>query len=384
MIGCRGVPATYGGIERHVEEVGARLVERGHQVTVFNRTGYAAEDAEGAHRGMRVVTLPAVGTKHLEALSHSGRATVRAVRERYDIYHFHALGPGLFVPVARAAGRGRVVLTVHGLDFQRAKWKPAAAWCIRQAESVAVRSAHGLVVVAPELVEHYRSAFGIKARFIRNGVNAPVPSTGVIDDPYVLFVGRLTPEKGPHLLLEAFQRLADPDLRLVVVGGSSHTDEYVADLERAARTDPRITLRGYVFGPELTELYAGARLFVQPSSLEGMPLTVLEAAAAGAPLLTSDIAVHREMLEPTGPARRVFSAGSVDSLEAELRTALGADAKQVRAAARAFGQQVLQSYSWDDVTAELEEHYLQVIEGTGRRRGRSRMSASERAVSPWT
>jgi glycosyltransferase involved in cell wall biosynthesis len=363
MIGCRGVPASYGGIERHVEEVGARLVERGHQVTVFNRPGYAGEDAPGEHRGMRVVTLPAVGTKHLEALSHSGLAAVHAVRQRHDVYHFHALGPGLFASLARAAGRGRVVLTVHGLDFQRAKWSPAAAWCIRQAEAVAVRSAHGLVVVAPELVEHYRNAFGIEATFIRNGVTARVPSSRATGDPVILFVGRLTPEKGPHLLLEAFRRIAEPRLRLVIVGGSSHTDDYVTDLERAARTDPRVDLRGYVYGQELTDLYAGARLFVQPSSLEGMPLTVLEAAACGAPLLTSDIAVHRAMLAPPGPGRRLFPTGSVDGLEAQLRGALGADAEQERAAARTFGEQVLQRYSWDDVAAELEEHYLRVVSG---------------------
>jgi glycosyltransferase involved in cell wall biosynthesis len=179
-------------------------------------------------------------------------------------------------------------------------------------------------------------------------------------------VGRLTPEKGPHLLLEAFRRIADPHLRLVIVGGSSHTDDYVADLERAARRDPRVDLRGYVFGQELTDLYAGARLFVQPSSLEGMPLTVLEAAACGAPLLASDIAVHREMLVPLGPGRRLFPAGSVDGLEAQLRSAIGADAGQERVAAGAFGEQVLLRYSWDDVADELEEHYFRVLGSTGR------------------
>ncbi|MDN5851255.1 MAG: glycosyltransferase family 4 protein [Actinomycetia bacterium] len=365
MIGCRGVPATYGGIERHVEEIGARLVERGHHVTVFNRPGYAGEQTTGEHRGMRVVVLPAVGTKHLEAISHSGLAALHAVRHGYDIYHFHALGPGLFAALARGAGRGRVVLTVHGLDFQRAKWNSAAAWCIRHAETVAVRSAHGLVVVAPELVGHYRSTFGVEATFIRNGVTARHPSSRVPGDPFVLFVGRLTPEKGPHLLLEAFRRIVDPHLRLVVVGGSSHTDDYVADLERAARTDPRVDLRGYVFGQELTDLYAGARLFVQPSSLEGMPLTVLEAAACGAPLLTSDIAVHGDMLAPPGPGRRLFPVGSVDGLESQLRTALGADPADERAAARAFGEQILLHYSWDDVAEELEQAYLRVVERTG-------------------
>lgn len=359
MIGCRGVPATYGGIERHVEEVGARLAGRGHEVTVFTRPGYVGDRSVGEHRGMRTVALATIGTKHLEALSHSALAVLQAVRQRHDVYHFHALGPGLFTSVARAVGRGRVVLTVHGLDSERAKWSPVAAACLRLAEKVAVRSAHGLVVVAPGLVEHYRTTFGIDATFIRNGVTASSSSRSVPSaERVVLFVGRLTPEKGPHLLIEAFRRIDDPDLRLVVVGGSSYTDDFVADLRAAARQDSRIELRGYVYGQDLADLYADARLFVQPSSLEGMPLTVLEASAAGAPLLVSDIDVHRSMLEPLGPGRRLFQAGSADDLEAAMRKALAADDEDERSSARHFGDEILRRYSWDEVTDEVEQLYL--------------------------
>jgi glycosyltransferase involved in cell wall biosynthesis len=362
MIGCRGVPATYGGIERHVEEVGSRLAHRGHDVTVFTRPGYTRGPRTGEHRGMRTVALPAIGTKHLEALSHSGLAAARAVGQGYDIFHFHALGPGLFASVPRAARRGRVVLTVHGLDFERSKWSPTAAWCIRKAEAVAVRSAHGVVVVASGLVRHYRDKFGVTPTFIRNGVHACSPSSPVSagERRTVMFVGRLTPEKGPHLLIEAFGRILDPELRLVIVGGSSHTDDYVIGLDRAAREDDRVDLRGYVYGQELVDLYCRARVFVQPSSLEGMPLTLLEAAAAGTPLLASDIAVHREMLEPLASGRRLFQAGSVDELEGQLRKALGANLDDELAGASAFRDEVLRRYSWDDVVDELEAHYLSV------------------------
>lgn len=360
MIGCRGVPATYGGIERHVEEIGARLVERGHEVTVFSRDNYVEDESPGEYRGMRQVVLPTVGGKHTEALLHSARSAMYAVRERYDVYHFHAIGPGLFASIPRVLRRSPVVVTVHGLDFERAKWKPAAAWCIRRAEKVAVRSAHGLVVVAPGLVDHYRDRFGVAATFIGNGVTAAPASAGVTRERTVLFVGRLTPEKGPHLLIEAFRRIDDPDLRLVIVGGSSYTGDFVEELRTLARHDPRVDMRGYVYGRDLTDLYASARLFVQPSSLEGMPLTLLEAAAAGAPLLASDIPVHQAMLEPLESGRRLFQTGSVDELEAELRKALAADDALELTAARRFGDQILRHYSWDAVTDQLEQHYLQV------------------------
>jgi glycosyltransferase involved in cell wall biosynthesis len=360
MIGCRGVPATYGGIERHVEEIGARLVERGHEVSVFSRREYVGQEPISEHRGMRQVVVSSFGGKHGEALFHSALSAVHAVRQRFDVYHFHALGPGIFAFVPRILRRRPVVVTVHGLDFERAKWSPAAAWCIRRAEQVAVRSAHGLVVVAPNLVEHYRDRFGVAATFIRNGVTFRPPSPDTARRRTVLFVGRLTPEKGPHLLIEAFQRIDDADLRLVVVGGSSHTGDYVAELHARAAQDARIDMRGYVYGQELVDLYASARLFVQPSSLEGMPLTLLEASAAGTPLLASDIAVHHAMLEPLAPGRRLFGSGSVDDLEATMRKCLAADEENELNSAGCFSDEVIQAYSWDDITAELEQYYLRL------------------------
>jgi glycosyltransferase involved in cell wall biosynthesis len=356
MIGCRGVPASYGGIERHVEEVGARLVERGHEVTVYCRPGYTPGLA-AEYRGMRRVTLPAIATKHLEAMSHSAVAAGIAVLGRHDIFHFHALGPGLMTPLTRLSPRGSAVLTVHGLDFGRAKWGRAAAAVIRQSERVAARWSHAVVVVAPDLVEHYRTRYGIEATYIRNGVNRPPVPSDVAPGRYVLFVGRLTPEKKPDLLVEAFRRLDDPGLRLVVVGGSSHTDGYVDRLRQLARADPRVSLRGYVYGDELAGLYAGARLFVQPSCLEGMPLTVLEAASYGVPLLTSDIPVHQALLGRPAAGRWLFRSESVDDLGTQLGAALSADEEAERRASSAFGDDVLERYSWEDVVDELEELY---------------------------
>lgn len=360
FIGTRGVPATFGGIERHVEEIGARLADRGHQVTVFSRRSYTGQVSEQSVRGMRVVALPSIGTKHLEALSHTALATAAALRRRHDIYHFHAVGPGLLTPLARVS-RGGVVLTVHGLDFDRDKWSAMAQRLMMFSGRVGAAASHEIVVVAPGLVDQYQDRYGKEATFIRNGVTVPEATDGAErGGRFILSVGRLTPEKGTQLLVEAFRRLPDPDLRLVIVGGSSHTDDYVEQLQQAAHSDPRIELRGYVYGADLARLYAGARVFVQASKLEGMPLTLLEAASHDAPLVASDIPVHVEVLGGSTAGRRLFHNGSVDALEQALRSSLDSDHERELLAAREFGASVLRRYSWEDVVDELEQVYDRV------------------------
>ncbi|MBA2495744.1 MAG: glycosyltransferase family 4 protein, partial [Acidimicrobiia bacterium] len=307
MLGTRGVPARWGGIERHVEEIGARLAAKGHEVTVYCRANYQPE--AGLHRGMRLVPLRTVGTKHLDAIVHTASATARAVRRRYDVVHYHALGPGLFAPVARTMSTAKVVLTVHGLDHQRAKWGGVARAVLGTAAWTSTWAPHAVVAVSAELEARH---VGRRAPVVRvtNGVTAPGPHLsrgeacarlGLGERPYVLFVGRLVPEKAPDQLLAAFARLAGDDLRLVLAGGSSFSDDYVATLRAAATADSRVVLAGYVHGAELDELYANAAVFVLPSRLEGLPLTLLEAASYATPVVASAIAPHVEVVGRPGP-----------------------------------------------------------------------------------
>lgn len=358
MIGLRGVPATWGGVEHHVEQLGSRLARRGHSVTVFNRSNYLPNRWRH-YRGMRLRTLPTLASKHTEAIAHSLLATLDTALQDFDIVHYHALGPGLCSPVARALGRARVVQTIHGLDNQRAKWGGPARRILDAAEWLSPRVPHETIVVSSALQQHFRDRHGARVSWIPNGV---VP--GVRRPPerisaryglrpgYVLFVGRLVPEKAPDLLVRAHREVAG-DRPLVIAGDSSFTDDYVDGLRRAAAADPRVHLVGYVYGDDLAELYSNAAVFVLPSALEGLPLTLLEAASYGTPIVASDIAPHTEVLSPAGRARRMFASGSAEDLARVLSEAL-ADPVQERAAAADLRADVLSRYDWDRA-AELTE-----------------------------
>jgi glycosyltransferase involved in cell wall biosynthesis len=359
MIGQRGVPATFGGIEHHVEEVGARLAARGHEVSVYTRSNYASQ-RRSSHRGMRVRTLPTLDTKHLDAITHSALSSLAAVARRYDVVHYHALGPGLTAPVVRALSRSKVVLTVHGLDDERAKWGSGARSVLKVAGWMSGRVPHATVVVSRALATHYAAWYARPTTCIPNGVAAPAVAAGdPSSPPCVLFVGRLVPEKAPDLLIEAFRDVPG-DVRLVLAGGSSFTDDYVARLRALAAADPRVSLPGYVYGADLERLYRGAAAFCLPSQLEGLPLTLLEAAAYGVPVVASAIAPHVEVLGRSAPGRRLFPPGDRAALTAALVASLRSPAAE-RAGAAALRASVLARYDWDVTVDRLEGLYLSLV-----------------------
>lgn len=366
MIGQRGVPATYGGVEHHVEELGARLAARGHEVTVYCRNGYSDDDHAAEHRGMRLRHLPTVASKHLDAIAHSGLCTMAALAAHHDVIHYHALGPGLVAPLPRALSRARVVLTVHGLDDERAKWSRAAQSVLRTAQWMSAHVPNATIAVSRALADHYAVRHGRSAAYIPNGMTPavrrgpePLDRLGLEPFGYVLFVGRLVPEKAPDLLIRAFRRM-HPSLKLVVAGGSSHTDGYVAELQRLAGGDPRVVLTGYVYGPLLEALYTNAAAFVLPSALEGLPLTLLEAASYGLPLVASDIPPHLEVLGGEGPGRRLFASGDELGLAAALDRSLSDPAFERLGAAR-LRQRIVAHYSWDRAAQATEALYRMVL-----------------------
>jgi glycosyltransferase involved in cell wall biosynthesis len=367
MIGARGVPATFGGIERHVEELGARLVARGHQVTVFCRSNYSRADLD-SHRGMRLASLPTVGTKHLDAIVHSGLSTMGAMAASYDILHYHAIGPGMLAVLPRYLSRARVVLTVHGRDDQRGKWGRGAKVILGTAGWLSARVPDATIVVGQHLERYYREAHGRRVVYVPNGVhaapsrpaNGALARLGLLPGRYLLFVGRLVPEKSPDLLLRTFRRLPG-DHRLVLVGDTSFTDRFTDALRQLAADDPRVVLPGYVYGAELQELYSNAAAFVLPSLLEGLPLTLLEAASFGLPVVASSIPPHLEVVGSGGPGRRLHRPGDADGLLDALGRVL-ADPELEQAGAAQLRDQVLRAYCWDDATERTEDVYRAVLQ----------------------
>lgn len=373
MVGQRGVPATYGGIEHHVEQLGTRLVELGHEVTVYCRTNYTADRAP-EYRGMQLRYQSTVNTKHFDAIAQSASATFAAMSQGVDVVHYHALGPGLVSPLPRVFSRAKVVQTVHGLDQDRAKWGRFATAVLSTGCWMSARVPDATVVVSRSLQDHYTERYGKPTVYIPNGVERRGgfevdqirDAYGLEAGSYVLFVGRLVPEKAPDLLLRAF-RDVKTDLRLVIAGGSSFTDEYVTSLERLAADDDRVLLTGYVHGQTLDELYANAALFVLPSDVEGMPLTLLEAAAHGAPILASDIPPHLEVLGADAPGRRLFRQGDHGDLTLRLESALADPGTELLGGAQ-LRSRIHRDFNWDDAAGELVDLYRRVLGGASTRR----------------
>ena len=367
FIGTRGVPATFGGIEHHVEEIGSRLAERGHDVTVYCRTNYV-DDRQDEYKGMRLVRLPTVSSKRLDAIVHSAYSTVRALGQGYDVVHFHALGPGVMTPVTQYGSRARVVQTVHGLDDERGKWGSGARTLLRGGGWLSARVPDATVVVSRTLANHYLTKYGRPTTYIPNGVVRPAAAPppheiatrfGLHGGDYVLFVGRLVPEKAPDVLLRAFRRVPG-DVRLVLAGGSSFTDRYTDSLAALAAEDKRVLLPGYVYGETLAELYANAAAFVLPSLVEGLPLTLLEAASYATPVVASAIGPHFEVVGSDGPGHRLVPAGDEAALAAAISSTVDGGPEGRDGASR-LRERVLAEYSWDRAVDATEALYRRLV-----------------------
>jgi glycosyltransferase involved in cell wall biosynthesis len=307
-----------------------------------------------------------VSSKHLDAIAHSGLATLAALGAHHDVIHYHAIGPGLAAPLPRILSRARVVLTIHGLDDERAKWGKGAKSVLRTAQWMSAHVPNATIAVSRALSDYYAARHHRSAVYIPNGVSrgvgrppAAIREFGLEPGGYVLFVGRFVPEKAPDLLIRAFGQLDRP-LKLVLAGGSAYTDDYATELQRLAAADRRVVFTGYAYGDLLEELYSNAVAFVLPSNLEGLPLTLLEAGSHGTPVVASDIAPHLEVLGRERSGQRLFTSGSRDSLTAALERSL-ADPLEERAGADRFRERVLAGYSWDRAVLATESVYRMVL-----------------------
>jgi glycosyltransferase involved in cell wall biosynthesis len=364
MIGQKGVPATYGGIERHVEELATRLVQRGHEVSVYCRTHYTR--MRGTHRGVHLIRHPTIKTKHMDAISHCTMASFDSVFREFDIVHFHALGPSLFSLLPRAVGK-RSVVSVHGLDWQREKWGRFARSFLKFCEGPAVRFPDRTIVVSKTLQAYFADNYAVEPVFIPNGTPIPEPRPpvklkrfGLHEGRYILFVGRLVPEKGCHYLVEAFNRL-DTDAKLVMVGGSSFSSDYVRSLERMCEGNDRIVMMDYVYGELLDELWSNAHVVVHPSVLEGLSIALLEALSFGKCVLVSDIPENLEVAESCAVT---FKSRDVDDLESKLRHLL-ADDELVGSFEVRCREHIRENYSWEVVVEAVERVYADLLRTRG-------------------
>lgn len=365
VLGHKRIPSREGGIEIVVEELSVRMAKLGHQVTIYNRSGHHVSGKEfDAHRlkeykGTRMKYVPTIDKKGLAAMSASFFAAVAAAFGRYDVVHFHAEGPCAMLWLPKLFGK-RCIATVHGLDHQRAKWGKLASTYIMLGEKCAVKFADEIIVLSEGVQNYFLDTYGRKTRFIPNGVNRPViceadmikEKFGLEKDSYILFLGRLVPEKGLRYLVEAFKQVKT-DKKLVIAGGSSDTDEFTNELKEMAKGDDRILFTGFVQGKELDELYSNAYVYTLPSDLEGMPLSLLEAMSYGNCCLVSDI---DECASVVKDKAFVFKKSDVVDLKEKLQKAC--DAKvQVQKYKDEAADYICGKYNWDEVVKETLELY---------------------------
>ena len=361
MLGTRGVPASYSGFETCVEELGSRLAARGHDVTVYCRIPHITYEGS-AYRGMRLVKLPTIRSKHLDTITHSLLSAVHALFQKYDIALFFNVGCSVVTWIPRLAGQ-RVVLNVDGLDWKRKKWGRFAQWYIRASERWATRFPHRAVTDSRRVQEYYLATYGAPSpTYIAYGAEPMVvppghylEQYGLVPGRYVLFAGRLVPENCAHHLVDSFVGLAT-DLRCVIVGDAPYAATYINRLR--STTDPRVIFTGYLFGEGYRELVGNAYCFVETSEVGGTHPALLEAMALGRCVVVNDTPENLETIADAG-----FSyEGSVGapSLRAVLERLLKDPAIVEEFGGRAR-ERVREHYSWESVTAAYEQLFHELL-----------------------
>lgn len=359
VVGTRGIPDVHGGVERHCEELYPRLVDLGVDVTVYAREPYIA--AQQTWRGVKVIPLAAPTHRSAEAFVHTLRAVGAARRIRPSLIHFHSIGPGGLLPLARMSGL-LSVLTVHAFDYQQTKWGRLSSSYLHYGESAGVRMADGVIAVSRWMTDELRVRYHRQVHYVPNGPLAIPPvqgtrtleSLGIADSRYVLFVGRLIPDKRVEDLFAAMSDFSG--VRLVVVGDTSYTDRYTEYLRTIA---PRnVVFAGYRYGQELAELYRNAAVFALPSAVEGLPLSLLEALSVGLPCVASDIPANSEV---AGELGWLHGVGDVPALRRALVGALALSWDDRRLLEQRQSAHIAASYDWDEIARQTLSVYERVL-----------------------
>lgn len=353
-----------GGIEIVVKELCTRMAKNGYTVTCYNRSGHhvsgAEYDKKTEYEGINQKCVPTIEKKGLAAVSSSFFAALYSAFGKYNVVHIHAEGPAFFSWLPKLLGK-RVIVTVHGLDWQREKWKSGfGSKFIKQGEKNAVKYADEIIVLSKGVHDYFRNQYGRETRFIPNGVNRQeirkaeliTDKFGLTKDSYILFLGRLVPEKGIRYLIEAFKNVKT-EKKLVIAGGSSDTDSFMKELKELAKDDKRIIFTGFVQGQMLEELYSNAYIYTLPSDLEGMPLSLLEAMSYGNCCLVSDIQECTEVVEDKA---LIFKKSNVQDLQNKLQEACNRTEKVMELKQQA-ADYICKKYNWDDVVEETLKLY---------------------------
>lgn len=359
MIGQKRIPSREGGVEIVVEELATRMVKLGHEVICYNRGGKHALDKNKKieklkeYKGVRLKKCFTIDKKGLAAMTSSFFGTLKILFSDVDVVHYHAEGPCAMIPLIKNFSRKKIIVTIHGLDWQRAKWKNGfASKYIKFGEKMAIKYADEIIVLSENIQNYFMETYKRKTHFIPNGVNEPTilkaniitKKYGLKANDYFLFLGRIVPEKGIHYLIDAYNQIKT-NKKLVIAGSSSDTESYYNELKEKTKNNKNIIFTGFIYGKELEEFYSNCYVYILPSDLEGMPLSLLEAMSYGNCCLTSDINECSIVIEDKGVT---FKKGNINDLKIKLQN-LSNSKKEVEKFKKNSKNYILKKYNWDDV-----------------------------------
>lgn len=360
FIGQKGIPAAGGGVERYVEDVATRLGGHGSQAIVYTRRAYTPASLQ-EYKGVKLISLPSLHTKHLDAISHTFLATLHAIWTKVDVIHFQSIGPALLSWLPKLL-RPRIIVvsTLQSRDYEHLKWGVIARFMLRLGERFMCRFSDELIVVSQPMKEYVAAEYGLNATLVPNGANlydevtsdAHLQAWGLSKQGYIVAISRLIRHKGLGCLIEAY-RLMKTDKKLVIVGADSFTAEYANELKSLAAGDPNIIFTGNQTGEALAELYSHAAAFVQPSESEGLSLALLEAMSRRLPVVVSDIPAN---LDAAGEAGFVFATNNPAALRDQLEYVLS-HPEEAAARGSAGRRRIEELYDWDILVERIMRVY---------------------------
>ena len=367
MLGHKRIPSREGGVEIVVEELATRLVNKGYEVDVYNRRGNNVLNKNiktkkiKKYKGINIKTIFTINKKGIDALIYSFLASIRVAFGKYDCIHYHAEGSCAMIWIPHFLKK-RTVVTIHGLDWQRAKWGGFATKYIKFGEKCAAKYADEIIVISKNVQKYFKDTYNRETVFIENGVNKPVHrAVNIIrkkydlhDGEYILYLARIVPEKRLDLLIDAFSKIKT-NKKLVIAGGASHTNDFMQEIKEKAKKDKRILMTGFVQGEELEELFSNAYLYCLPSDIEGMPISLMEAMSYGRNCLVSDI---EENVQVCGEYGFIFRKSDLDDLTNKLNLCLNG---RNRFEEKVISDYILEKYNWDNVVEKTEKLYRSIL-----------------------
>ncbi len=360
IIGHKRIPSNEGGIEKGVEQHAKRMVELGHEVHVYNRGNRHVFEKDyqkyKEYQGIKIITIPTTNGQS-EVPVYSFLATFRALFGRYDVISYRASGSCVMIPIAKLFGN-RCIASLHGIDSQREKWGKFASWYLKLGEKNAAKFADECLVLSQNMKKYVDSTYGIDSIVFANGIERPIKvglnemkKFGLEDDNYILYLGRIVPEKGIHYLIKAFQNVVT-NKKLVIAGGATNF-EYLEYLKLMSAEDDRVIFTGHMKGIQVQELYSNPYMFVLPSDLEGMANALLEAMSYGNCCLISDIPENTQVV---GEYAWSFKRGNENDLQDKLQYLIDNE-NEVNKIREATANHVLTKYSWGKVVEQMLDIY---------------------------